>query len=210
MSAPSRYSASSDPAEGTGASGSPAHRGTCPATNRPAKAMSTSISSACILWAGIGPRVGPGANPCRHRKPLSAKEAESPDALWHDWAMSLSHCSARETKSVVLGHLDAFNDHNTVRLLAGFAPTAVWATGMDVFRGPDQLANLFSPDLWSLSPSLALRRLIVNDAEGAAELHEELTVDGEVCAFDIAVFFRVSSGLIEQAKVYREGVADLD
>jgi hypothetical protein len=52
--------------------------------------------------------------------------------------------------------------------------------------------------------------LIADDAGVAAELREELTVNGERRSFNIAVFFEVSSRLIRKAKVYREGSADIE
>ena len=111
--------------------------------------------------------------------------------------------------AVVREHLDAFNAHSTERVLAGFAPDAVWRTGADVFEGRAGLADLFDPWLWTLNPSLAEVGLVCEGDLVAAQLVEELTVDGELRRFGIAVFFRVRGGLIVAAKVYREGSADL-
>jgi hypothetical protein len=115
-----------------------------------------------------------------------------------------------DPRSVVLEHLDAFNQHSSDRLLAGFSADAVWATGQDVFEGRAALAELFEPGLWAHDPSLTVLSLIANDAGAAAELREELTVDGERRSFNIAVIFEVDRGLIRKAKVYREGSADIE
>jgi uncharacterized protein len=112
--------------------------------------------------------------------------------------------------AVVREHVDAFNAHSTERLLAGFAPDAVWVTGTDVTHGRDGLADLFDDWLWGLRPSLAVITLVAADRHVAAELVEELTVDDERRAMNIAVFFVVDQGRITSAKVYREGSADVD
>lgn len=111
---------------------------------------------------------------------------------------------------MVIEHVNAFNAHDSGLLLSGFAATAIWATGRETFRTTEELATLFDPSLWELKPSLSIRSLIVDGCNVAAELQEELTVDGVPRTFDIAVFFTVQDGLIEWAKVYREGSADID
>jgi hypothetical protein len=113
-------------------------------------------------------------------------------------------------RQVVEEHLAAFNAHDTERVLAGFASDAVWATGQDVARGSDALAELFDAGLWELDPSLRVLTLVDADPLVAAELHETLKVGGERRDFRIAVFFTVAGGLIRSAKVYREGSADID
>jgi ketosteroid isomerase-like protein len=115
--------------------------------------------------------------------------------------------SAREA---VEEHVAAFNAHDTARVLAGFAPDAVWATGQDVVRGSDSLAELFDAGLWQLEPSLHVLTLLGEETLVAAELHETITVEGARHDFRIAVFFTVEAGLIQAAKVYREGSADID
>jgi hypothetical protein len=47
-----------------------------------------------------------------------------------------------DPRSVVLEHLDAFNQHSSDRLLAGFSADAVWATGQDVFEGQAALRTI--------------------------------------------------------------------
>jgi hypothetical protein len=113
-------------------------------------------------------------------------------------------------RDVVEEHLAAFNAHNTARLLAGFADGAAWSTGQDVMRGRDALAEMFDAGLWELDPSLTALSIVAEDRIVAAELHERITIDGELRQFSIAAFFEVTGGLIHRAKVYREGIADID
>lgn len=113
-------------------------------------------------------------------------------------------------RSVVDEHLAAFNAHDTQRLLAGFAEDAVWATGQDVLRGRQALAELFDEGLWQLAPALTTLAIVADERRVAIELHERITVANEERAFDIAAFFTVSAGLIRTAKVYREGSADIE
>ena len=112
-------------------------------------------------------------------------------------------------RRVVEEHLDAFNAHDTARLLAGFPADAVWATGRDVVRGRAALADLFDDGLWRLEPYLELRSLVAADDLVAAELIETITIDGARTRFDIAVFFTIRADRIATAKVYREGTAEL-
>jgi hypothetical protein len=115
-----------------------------------------------------------------------------------------------DARSVVEDHLAAFNAHDAPRLLAGFAEDAIWATGQDVMRGREALADLFDESLWKRAPSLTTLTIIAVGNTVAAELHERITVDGVEQAFDIAAFFVVTDGLIRRAKVYREGTADVE
>jgi hypothetical protein len=105
---------------------------------------------------------------------------------------------------VVLNHLAAFNDHDTARLLATFAPM-VWATGEDVFHGAVELAGLFNQQLWILRPSLEVLSLVCAGEHAAAELREVLSEEGELHRFAIGVFFHVQQGPIRRGRVYREG-----
>ena len=111
---------------------------------------------------------------------------------------------------LVAEHIAAFNAHDSARLLAGVAPDVRWATGQDVFHGRDELEELFDDGLWAMRPSLDQRSLVVSEDAAAAELLEELTVDGEQRRYAIAVFFRFADGLITRVTVYREGSADLE
>jgi hypothetical protein len=113
-------------------------------------------------------------------------------------------------REVVDQHLAAFNAHDSDRLLGWFAIDAVWSTGRDVMRGHDELAELFDAGLWQLDPSLTTIAVVADEHLVAAQLHERITIDGELREFSIAAFFHVVDGLITKAKVYREGTADLD
>ncbi len=106
-------------------------------------------------------------------------------------------------------HLAAFNAHDTARLLAGFAPDAVWITGQDTVTGRDALAEVFDDGLWSMAPHLEPLTVLVDADHAAAQLRESITVDGAPRAFHIAVFLEFADGLIRRAKVYREGSADI-
>jgi hypothetical protein len=117
---------------------------------------------------------------------------------------------AAATHAAVRDHIDAFNAHDTDRLIAGLHPDVIWATGSDVFRGAAQVRDvLFDDWLWAMRPSLAARTLLIDGEAAAGMFHEVLTVDDEVRAFDIAVFFTVSGGVIRSVKVFREGSADI-
>jgi uncharacterized protein len=110
---------------------------------------------------------------------------------------------------LVLEHVDAFNAHDSARLLAGFAGDAVWSTGSDVFRGP-ALADLFGDKLWAFEPELEVRTLVADASSAAVEFRESIVVAGAANTFDIAVFMTLSDGLITRVKVYREGTADIE
>lgn len=112
--------------------------------------------------------------------------------------------------AAVRTHLAAFNAHDTEALLAGLDPDAVWATGAAVVRGRDALRELFDAGLWAMAPSLAVRTLIGDGPAVAAELVEDITVDGRRHRFPIAAFFAVAGdGTSTGVKVYREGGADV-
>ena len=82
------------------------------------------------------------------------------------------------TRAAVLDHLDAFNAHDTDRLIAGLHHDVVWTTGSDVFRGSSQLqADLFDEGLWATRPSLAVRTLLVEGEAAAGTFHEALVVN---------------------------------
>lgn len=117
---------------------------------------------------------------------------------------------AQDPARLVLDHVEAFNRHDRDRLLAGLAPDAVWNTGRDTVVGRAELAEIFDDGLWLLDPSLAVDGLVCDGAAVAAQLTEELTVDGVRRSHPIAVFFTLRAGLIQHVKVYREGSADIE
>lgn len=110
---------------------------------------------------------------------------------------------------MVLDHVEAFNQHDRRRLLAGLAPDAVWNTGRDTFVGHAALAELFDDDLWLLGPSLGVQNLVCDGSVVAAQFIEALTVEGVRQSFAIAGFFVIRAGLIQSVKIYREGSADV-
>jgi hypothetical protein len=114
------------------------------------------------------------------------------------------------TRAAVLDHVDAFNAHDTDRLIAGLHQDIVWATGSDVFRGTSELRDLFDEGFWEMRPSLAVRSLVVEGETAAATLHEVLVVNDETLEFDIAVFFTVRGDVIRTVKVFREGSPDIE
>jgi hypothetical protein len=61
-----------------------------------------------------------------------------------------------------------------------------------------------------MEPVLTVVSLVAGEQTVAAELREQILVGGAPQNFRIAVFFTVLDGLIVNAKVYREGVADVD
>jgi hypothetical protein len=107
-------------------------------------------------------------------------------------------------------HVAAFNAHDSDRLLTTLAADVVWATGQDVCRGHDELAGMFDAGLWGLNPSLTTTRMLADATTVAAELIERITVNGEQREFHIAAFFTVEQGVIRNAKIYREGSADIE
>jgi ketosteroid isomerase-like protein len=105
----------------------------------------------------------------------------------------------RDTAALLREHLDAFNAHDTTRLLAGLAPDAVWRTGRDTARGTAELADLFDQWLWDLDPSLEVRHVVAGEESVAAELVERLTLDGVEQVFPIAVFLRFRDDLVAES-----------
>lgn len=78
----------------------------------------------------------------------------------------------------VARHVAAFNAHDTDRVLAGLAPDAVWITGHDIATGHAALAEVFDAWLWSMRPRLEIVSVVAGGETVAAELRENLTVDG--------------------------------
>jgi ketosteroid isomerase-like protein len=118
--------------------------------------------------------------------------------------------SAAVVRHLVLDHIEAFNRHDTPRLLAGLTDDVRWVTGEEALHGQRALAGLFTAELWALQPHLRVRSLLVDGTSAAAQLREELTVDGVRRTYEIAVFFRIRDGRIAAAKVYREGSAVIE
>lgn len=115
----------------------------------------------------------------------------------------------RATRAAVRQHVEAFNAHDTARLLQGLDEDVVWATGSDVFRGRKSLDSVFDDWLWAHEPSLQVVRVVVDGDAAAVECIEHMTVEGQATEVPIAVFLTVSNGLFTSVRVYREGTADL-
>ena len=112
-----------------------------------------------------------------------------------------------QTTAVVLEHVEAFNDGDLERLLAGFAEDALWITGQTVVRGRDELKSFFGAAIDGLRPNLVVENLVAEDCRAACQLTETLLFEHEHRSYSIAAFFRLREGLIASAKVYREGSA---
>lgn len=115
-----------------------------------------------------------------------------------------------DVRATVLEHFDAFNHHDTKRLLAGLHEDVTWVTGTDRYQSLAAMSDVFDDWLWAMQPRIDLVRLIVDANSAAAECVEHLLIDGQPVAFPIAVFFTVRDGLLLAVKVFREGSADVD
>jgi hypothetical protein len=120
--------------------------------------------------------------------------------------MSESH---DEPASVVRRHIDAFNARDLEALLACFSTDATWVTGADTFQGSTALRELFAAAFAELSAQLHLRSLVAQGGVVACELREDYSAGGVDHTDHIAGFYRVDTGLIVAAKIYREGSADV-
>jgi ketosteroid isomerase-like protein len=106
-------------------------------------------------------------------------------------------------------HIDAFNEGDIERLLAGFSEDALWVTGQTVVRGRDELSRFFAAAIERLRPHLALENLITADGRAACQMTETLLSQKTQRSYSIAAFFRLNNGLITSAKIYREGSAEV-
>jgi heme-degrading monooxygenase HmoA len=115
--------------------------------------------------------------------------------------------SVADPAQIVANHIVAFNAKDLDRLLACFSADATWATGSDHFRGTVELAHLFANAFSDLTPELSILTMVVDGDQVACELSEHLKIDGIERVDQIAGFYRVQSGRITAAKIYREGSA---
>jgi uncharacterized protein len=111
--------------------------------------------------------------------------------------------------AAVREHVEAFNDGDLERLLAGFAADALWVTGQTVVRGRSELSSFFGAAIDRLRPHLAMENLVAEDCRAACQMTETLLFEQEQRSYSIAAFFRLRDGLIASAKVYREGSAEV-
>jgi uncharacterized protein len=121
----------------------------------------------------------------------------------------MSEEADRSPAAVVMRHIDAFNAHDLDALMTCFSTDASWATGADRFQGAAALRTLFAGALEALSPRLSLQNLLVQGDQVACELREDYSAEGVDRTDYIAGFFRVETGRITAAKIYREGSAEI-
>ncbi|WGW13595.1 nuclear transport factor 2 family protein [Saxibacter everestensis] len=113
------------------------------------------------------------------------------------------------TRGVVEAHIKAFNDHDLNAMMQCFTEDALWITGRDAFSGAREIEELFSNAFSGLTPHLSVNSFISdNETLAAAELTEEIVLDGKTKTFAIAGFYRIENGKLSSAKIYREGSAD--
>ena len=105
-------------------------------------------------------------------------------------------------------HVEAFNDGDLERLLAGFAEDAEWSTGGYTVRGIGALAVFFGSALDGLRPELLVRSVVGSGDLVAAELTELFRYDHVDRVSPIAAFYRFHDGAIVRATIYREGSAE--
>jgi uncharacterized protein (TIGR02246 family) len=75
-----------------------------------------------------------------------------------------------QNTAVVRERIEAFNDGDLERLMAGFTEDALWITGRTTVRGRDELRSFFGAAIKGLRPNLALRNLIVDDCHAACQM----------------------------------------
>lgn len=80
-------------------------------------------------------------------------------------------------------------------LLRGLAADAVWRTGTDRFEGLAALEDLFEAWLCTMDPSLETYTSFADGNRVAAQMLEQLTIDGKVRQMNIAVFLKVKGSL---------------
>jgi hypothetical protein len=75
--------------------------------------------------------------------------------------------------------------------------------------GNQALRELFANAFRNLQPKLHIESILVDGCCVACELREDRAVEGVEHTDYIAGFYRVASGRITAAKIYREGSADV-
>lgn len=108
---------------------------------------------------------------------------------------------------LVRRHIDAFNAGDADRLLADFAPDAVWVTG-DYTVPAGELRPFFEGAMRSLGPHLALVRIVGGAAAVAVEMVETWTHQEVAKTAALVAVLDLTEGRISRAKIYREGSAD--
>lgn len=111
--------------------------------------------------------------------------------------------------AVVRAHVAAFDRGDLGALLAGFTDDATWRTGRSDAAGADELRALFAGALTALTPRLTMRSLVAHGDTVAAELTETLLVGDRTDVVPISGWYRVRDGRIAEARIYREGSAEV-
>ncbi|HWC20681.1 MAG TPA: nuclear transport factor 2 family protein [Flexivirga sp.] len=114
-----------------------------------------------------------------------------------------------DARAVLEAHVAAFNDRDVRGLLDGFTEDAEWVTGHYRCAGRTELEELFTGAFAAIAPRLGIVRVVGGHGVVAAELVEDMTIDGRPVRAPIAGFYTVRDGLIVGAKIYREGSADI-
>jgi predicted kinase/limonene-1,2-epoxide hydrolase len=173
------------------------------------------------------------SDPAEHRRRVEERVADLPGHAVPDWAtvrrrdvdqwherhtvvdtavgdpVARVEAALRTPASVVRAHVAAFNACDLDALLGGFSPDATWRTGRSDATGSAQLRTLFAGAIAAFGPRLAVRALVARGDTVAAELTETLTVDGRARAVPLSAWYRVRDGRITDARVHREGSAEL-
>jgi hypothetical protein len=111
--------------------------------------------------------------------------------------------------ALVVQHLEAFNTGDLMRLLDGFRPDAVFASGTTVVRGRAEMEEFFGGAIRDLRPSLTAVRMVASDELVACELVEVFSLHGVEHTYHKGGFYRIDGDLIASAKIYGEGSAEI-
>ena len=88
------------------------------------------------------------------------------------------------------------------------APTRPGSQAAIASAAPPNSRNSSKRAFAELSPHLTIQTMLSDGDQVACELTEQLVVDDTTRVDHIAGFYRVHSGRITEAKIYREGSAD--
>lgn len=111
-------------------------------------------------------------------------------------------------RALVDRHIAAFNARDVDALLADFTDSASWITG-DYVVPEGGMREIFTEAMQSLTPRLSLQRVIDGGDVVAVEVREAWSRDGSEKSAELVAVFDLEDGKVSQAKVYREGSADV-
>ena len=112
-------------------------------------------------------------------------------------------------EELVRRHVAAVNAGDVEGVLSTLAPDAVWTTGQDRFVGASEIRPFFADALPAVRPDLEIEHLASADDVVMVELIERLVHDGVRRTFPIVAVFEIRGDWITDARIYREGSADL-